>query len=204
MHINSEQKKYILENINKKSVKEISNDLHLKERVIKRFLEKERVPNGAGGREVVQKMAYESAKTSVAWEPGRFIGILLLTLAVTAVILSYSNSLRGEFVLDDHPMIDRYDLVKNIKNIPKTFISSTSVFGTKNYYRPIQTISYILDYAVWKTNFIGFHISNVLFHVAAIVAIYFFINMLFGNKLYGLLTVLFLVPILYILLLFHT
>lgn len=43
MDFKSEQKKYILDNINKKSVKELAEDLGIRERKVKKFLEKQKI-----------------------------------------------------------------------------------------------------------------------------------------------------------------
>ena len=42
------------------------------------------------------------------------------------------------------------------------FIDSFSL-----YYRPVQNLSYIVDYAIWNRDEFGYHLSNVLFHAAS-------------------------------------
>lgn len=47
------------------------------------------------------------------------------------------------------------------------FLDSFSV-----HYRPVQNISYMMDYFFWNTNEFGFHLTNVLLHVASGVLLF--------------------------------
>lgn len=109
--------------------------------------------------------------------------VLHVILIAAAVVAVYANSLGGEFVFDDKAMISAYDLVKDIANIPKAFVSATSVYGNVNYYRPLQTITYITDYFLWGDLPSGFHVTGILWHVAASLAVYAFVLLLFSNSL---------------------
>lgn len=109
----------------------------------------------------------------------RVLHILLLTIIT---VLVYANSVGGDFVYDDKAMISAYDLVKDVGNVPKAFVSATSVYGNVNYYRPIQTVTYITDYFLWGDFPQGFHLSNVLIHIAAVLLLYFFIGRLFVSR----------------------
>lgn len=110
----------------------------------------------------------------------RFIHILFIIMAVVAV---YANSLGGEFVFDDKAMISAYDLVKDINNLPKAFVSATSVYGNVNYYRPLQTVSYMTDYFLWGDFTSGFHATNIIFHALGAVLVYLFLFLLFGDAI---------------------
>src|SRR4030042_5284946 len=173
-------KEYILENINKKSIEQIARDLGLKERKIRQYL---------------KGVKTETAKTEEKGEvmPGqpKVKSAFILFLIAVLTVGIYFNSLKGGFVFDDKPMIVQYDFIKDIRNILKAFISSTNIFGNTNYYRPLQTVSYMVDYFLWAGDPLGFHMTNVMFHILAVMAIYFFIILLFGNKIYAALTALF-------------
>ena len=119
-------KEYILENINKKSIEQIARDLGLKERKIRQYL---------------KGVKTETAKTEEKGEvmPGqpKVKSAFILFLIAVLTVGIYFNSLKGGFVFDDKPMIVQYDFIKDIRNIPKAFISSTNKFGNTNYYRPL-------------------------------------------------------------------
>ena len=105
--------------------------------------------------------------------------IIFLVIAATAV---YATSLGGDFVYDDKPMITAYEFVQDIGNVPAAFVSPTSIYGNVNYYRPLQTVSYMVDYFLWGELPAGFHVTNILFHVLAVILVYAFIMTLFREK----------------------
>ena len=113
---------------------------------------------------------------------------IVLLLVVAAGV--YANSLGGEFVYDDKAMIVAYDLVKDIRNVPAAFVSATSLYGNVNYYRPLQTISYMTDYYLWGDLPFGFHLTNVLFHMTATLLVYVFLRSVFKNEMLAFVTAL--------------
>jgi tetratricopeptide (TPR) repeat protein len=51
------------------------------------------------------------------------------------------------------------------------------------HYRPIQNISYFIDYFFWNTDDFGFHLTNVLLHIGAGILLYFLARQLFASFL---------------------
>src|SRR5438046_2109571 len=49
------------------------------------------------------------------------------------------------------------------------------------HFRPVQNLSYMFDYFFWNTDPTGFHLSNILLHVAAGLLLYRLLSHLFGN-----------------------
>ncbi len=88
-------------------------------------------------------------------------------LAVVTIVL-YIPSLFGQFVWDDEDFVYANQHVTEF-NIGAFFTqSATSGRGkASNYYRPLQLMSYALDYRVAGTNPWLFHAINILWHVAA-------------------------------------
>jgi len=120
----------------------------------------------------------------------RFLSSKIFHLIFLAVLVAgiYANSLGGDFVFDDKPMILTYDLVKDASNIPKAFISPTSLYGNTNYYRPIQTVTNITDYFLWGRAAFGFHVTNIFFHMVAVLLLYWLMAVLYGRKTLAFLT----------------
>src|SRR5438105_10636877 len=56
------------------------------------------------------------------------------------------------------------------------FLDSLSV-----HYRPVQNISFIVDYFFWNTDAYGFHLTNVLLHAASGVLLYFLLRQLLAS-----------------------
>ncbi|MCX5695103.1 MAG: glycosyltransferase family 39 protein [Candidatus Omnitrophica bacterium] len=97
----------------------------------------------------------------------KFIILLLL-----AVLLIYSSSLRNGFVLDDQVLIVENPLIKSGE---AKAIFSSSIYDLPKTYRPIQQLSYSLDYKIWGLNPFGFHLSNIILHILNSVLVYFII-----------------------------
>ena len=96
-------------------------------------------------------------------------------LIAAAVILCYINTLQNPFIWDDEEIIVNNYLIRNWKNAPEMF--KTSVFGENlgkiGFYRPLQLFSYSIDYSFWKLNPIGYHISNIIFHLLNVLLVFF-------------------------------
>ena len=90
-----EQERYILDHLDHKSPAAIAKDLGLKERKIKRFLERQQVK---------EKMTTSSAETKVSRGKGKiFLSIILIVVLGFAV---YGNSVGGEFIWDDTHLVE--------------------------------------------------------------------------------------------------
>ena len=90
-------------------------------------------------------------------------GVLLLFLAVTLVV--YSPALGGEFLWDDNYLIKGNGLVRSPYFCLEVF-RHTLFEGSSNFYRPVQTLTYMWDYAWWGMNPFGYHLTNALIHAA--------------------------------------
>ncbi|MFH1202628.1 MAG: tetratricopeptide repeat protein [Candidatus Omnitrophota bacterium] len=102
-------------------------------------------------------------------------------LILVLIFAAYSNSLYNKFVWDDEFLVVDNSLIKNPHLFPKIF--STDLFhnnplGATNYYRPLQTLSYILDYSLFKLNPWGFHLINILLHFFNAVLVYGLLGLL--------------------------
>jgi len=83
------------------------------------------------------------------------IGLLLIGLA----LLLYYPVLTYKFVFDDEMVIVGNRLIRDINHLPGFFTEPTYSF-----YRPLRSISYLLDYRYWRLNPLGFHLTNILLH----------------------------------------
>lgn len=103
------------------------------------------------------------------------IKIILLILFLSLSV--YSNSLVNPFIWDDISLIVDNPYIKSPDSFLKVFSSNLFSFAyyKGNYYRPLYSLTYIVDYALWKLNAIGYHISNILFHSVCAILLYLFI-----------------------------
>ena len=110
------------------------------------------------------------------WLP---ICILLLCAA-----LPYLNTLFNQFVYDDSVQVLENPYIQNLRYIPQIFTTSAWSFtgqGPSNYYRPMMSFGYLLCYEVFGRSPYGFHLVNVLLHVAVVASVFLLTAYLFQS-----------------------
>ncbi|NQV04726.1 MAG: tetratricopeptide repeat protein [Candidatus Omnitrophica bacterium] len=120
-----------------------------------------------------KRCAHTYIKTSPHWPI--VITIFILGLAV------YSQSfIKGVFLFDDKALIIDNPYIKNFSHIKDIF--TTHLFHGSgiysNFYRPIQSLSFMLDYHLWGLNPFGYHLVSVLIHILNSVMVYFLIYLI--------------------------
>lgn len=111
------------------------------------------------------------------------IAVILIAIIGFAI---YANSLHNEFVYDDELVIKNNAFITKLSNIKYLFTKEYYAASGEFTYRPIPTLTYLLDYHFWKFNPVGYHLTNIFFHISTAVFIYFFILLLLpmlGSKL---------------------
>ncbi|MCM8790455.1 MAG: tetratricopeptide repeat protein [Candidatus Omnitrophica bacterium] len=104
-------------------------------------------------------------------------------------VLAYANSIDGSFIWDDNTLIADNAVIKNFSNIPSIFVSDNIVTPTGktfHFFRPIQIITYMIDYSRWGLNPKGYHLTNIILHVLVAFALYWFVGNLYRDKLLAL------------------
>ena len=87
----------------------------------------------------------------------------LVLILIGATFLAYFSSFSNPFIWDDEQFITSNAYVRNF-DIGKIFTTNT-VAGAgvqSNYYRPLTTLSFAVDTAIWGSNPFGFHLTNLL------------------------------------------
>lgn len=105
--------------------------------------------------------------------------ILLASLSFSA----YANSVTGDFVFDDVKIVKVNPNIRSFGEIPKILRDmfthrrlAREGMKVDTGYRPVRYISYVLDYQLTAENPIGYHISNIIYHI--IVSFLLFILLL--------------------------
>jgi len=112
----------------------------------------------------------------------KFVIIVLCLLCLGA----YANSLNSGFIFDDKALIVNNPSIKSQrlpieifkKDIFEHWVGKPS-FGLM--YRPVQVLSYWLDYKIWGLNTIGFHLTNLILHLLNGILIYLILLRLFSD-----------------------
>jgi tetratricopeptide (TPR) repeat protein len=94
-------------------------------------------------------------------------------LIIAATFLVYWPALRNGFVWDDTALVLRDPLIRSWMLIPEGFRHFLFLDATaSNFYRPIQRLSFVFDYAAFEKPG-GWHFTSVLVHAGAAVALFF-------------------------------
>jgi protein O-mannosyl-transferase len=95
--------------------------------------------------------------------------IFAVTLIVVCVAACYANSLGNNFVFDDKAVILDNRLLRSLANLPRLLVAS---------YRPLRDISHALDFALWGENPVGFHLANIVIHLANTLLVFWLVRRL--------------------------
>lgn len=109
---------------------------------------------------------------------------ILIILAIGFLV--YANILPNQFVWDDEEQIVKNPLVQNLSNLPFIFKSSTFYSGggtpTGWFYRPMMTLSYLLNYWAWGGKPFGFHLFQIIIHLLNSVLIFLIFSKIFSRE----------------------
>ena len=100
----------------------------------------------------------------------------LLTIFLVTIVLSFAlfgNGINGDFVFDDRSVIVGNPLVENPSGIFKAFLNPYHFDRPQSgLYRPLTTVSYVLNWRLSPGQSQGFHLVNIFLHAAAGFLIY--------------------------------
>lgn len=112
------------------------------------------------------------------------IQLILLILAVGFIV--YFNSLFNGFVWDDEEEIINNKIVQSLSNI--SYIWSGATFNTGGaglsgwFFRPIRTLSIMVNYAIWGPHAFGWHLVQVSFHLINTILVFLILAKLLENS----------------------
>ena len=89
-------------------------------------------------------------------------------------------ALQGLPLWDDDYLVADNPFIKSPLLFPEAFRHYLFPDGFSTHYRPLQNVSLGIDYLVWNTNPWGYHLTNVLLHIASGLLLYFLLRNLFG------------------------
>lgn len=169
-----EHRKYILQQYKTQSARQIAAHLNIKERTVQRLIDHQQGKNGGA----VQTQAQEQKKKNpIKWR--------LVFIAMMCGFMVYSNALKGEFVWDDNILIRNNTDIRRWDNLPKVIfgnLGGESLYYKHSSYRPVQTISYMIDYSLWQMKPFGYHFANIVYHMLVAGLLYILMFKLFGSN----------------------
>jgi len=103
-------------------------------------------------------------------------GDILLLIVISFLV--YANSLSNSFVWDDQAVVAENAFVRQGNNIALIFSPDYFYVSGEMTYRPLVTLSYFMDYAIWKLKPFGFHLTNLLLHTLNGILIYLLLRLM--------------------------
>jgi 4-amino-4-deoxy-L-arabinose transferase-like glycosyltransferase len=105
-----------------------------------------------------------------------------LFILIASSFALYANSLSGGFVWDDRSLILQNPIVQDPLRAFEAFRGRLFLFTREfDYYRPVVILSFALDQLLYGGRAFGFHLTNVLLHLACVVVLYLLFSRLWGR-----------------------
>jgi len=92
--------------------------------------------------------------------------IFYVSSLIVIVLIVYGEVLFFDFVWDDIPFIKENQLIRSFRYIPYVFSNGMPTIEAPIHYRPLMMISLMFDYFIWGYNPSGYHLTNLLLHLA--------------------------------------
>jgi protein O-mannosyl-transferase len=101
------------------------------------------------------------------------LGVYLLLLVIVPSVL-YFRIINFNFTnFDDTPLIiDHYNTLNNLENIPKAFGVDAFFSQQTSFYRPLQTVSFMIDAQISGQNPWAYHFSHLILHILIVIVLF--------------------------------
>lgn len=110
----------------------------------------------------------------------KYTPAILIIFAISIFI--YSNTLKNGFVYDDEDTIVNNQFIRDLHNLPYLAGKNYFPLSGERSYRPIVTLTYFVDHAVFGLKPWGYHLTNVLLHAVNGILLFIFLTLFLGNK----------------------
>ncbi len=113
----------------------------------------------------------------------RYPKLLISLLIASVVCATHINTLKNGFIWDDEEMVVGNPMIHSLHNIDQIFGSGpfSEKWWTSRFYRPIQTLTYAIDYSIWELDPTGYHLTSVLIHTTSAVLVFILLYGLLNN-----------------------
>ena len=107
-----------------------------------------------------------------------FIVLLIISFAV------YLNTLDNQFLWDDDDFFVRNEYTKDWSHLKSIFTENVIAGSglTSHYYRPVLSLSFLVDYTLWKLKPMGYHVINIMIHASVAYLVYILINLIISCR----------------------
>jgi tetratricopeptide (TPR) repeat protein len=123
------------------------------------------------------------ARAAIAWRRFFHSPLAVSALFVLVGLLIYSPAIHGGLIWDDEYLVGQNPFFRSPIFAGEIFRHYLFVDNPARYYRPIQNLSYMLDYWVWSGAPLGYHLTNVFLHSASAVLLFALLRRLLPETL---------------------
>lgn len=101
-----------------------------------------------------------------------------VAVILLVVLTAFGQCLQYDFVWDDNTLIVSNEYVRSPVTWSSSFLRSFWSIGEnmddalRSFYRPVISLSYLIDFAVWGLDPRGFHLTNLLMHWLVCCVVY--------------------------------
>jgi hypothetical protein len=115
-------------------------------------------------------------------ERGLTYGMVFLVLGLF-VFGIYATTVESNFSGNDIAVVRGNENLRNISNSLNVFTKEFEKTYDKNFrfYRPVQLVGHIFEHSLWQYDAQGYHIVNIIIHLFTALALYWFLQLLFGD-----------------------
>jgi len=106
-------------------------------------------------------------------------------LLILVTLLVYMNSLNNGFVWDDEIIIVNNPQNRELSHILDLFRSADIVHSDEPqtpYYRPMNRLTYMVDYQLFGLHPLAYHVENLGLHLITVFLLFFLVATLFANS----------------------
>ncbi len=103
--------------------------------------------------------------------------LILILLGVSCRL----PALQGPFLWDDLYLVRDNPFIRSPFLSLEAFRHYLFPDSFAGHYRPLQTVSYIIDYFAWATDAYGYHLFNLIWHIASGLLLYLLLQQLLGT-----------------------
>ena len=120
-----------------------------------------------------------TSRSAVASGAGRYFWTMAAMIAIVTV-LAYANSFAGVWLYDDFDSITGNPYIRRLWPLSSAMSRPLADSAETVSTRPLLSLTFALDYAMYGLDIRGFHATNLLIHVAAALILLAFLHRTIG------------------------
>jgi len=109
-------------------------------------------------------------------------GLHLGLLLVIVLVINW-NTLGNHYVIDDEVYLINNTHFQDASYLPEFFTKGfcEGIQRKCAYYRPLIAISHLADFYLWGDHLWGYHLTNLIIHLAVVITLYLLVGWVFKN-----------------------